>query len=253
MMSNLLEKHQIISLHPVSYEVPMKIRDQLANDITSAIQSYINRYSKYNDIPEDRKRDIQNFWLILQEKKPAKLRKRIEQKLNEMPSGIMLFFMFDLKKLKYPILEVISQDKYQKTNLKICYEKELSVSSGELNREDILHLVERINQLEMNVTKYEQRTQNLELEVGRLTKENSFLTQKIQELHDKNKKLDQERNDAVKRAENAENKLQTMEDKYTKLLEENKQLKDRLNSLQKKSCKPMEYLDSPRISLSSCV
>lgn len=230
----------------------MKIRDQLANEITSAVQGYIKRYKKFNDIPDDRKQDIQGIWLILQETNPMKLKKRLAKKLEEMPSGLLLFFMFDLKKLKYPLIEIINQDKYQKANLKIVYEKELSISGGNLNKEDILHLVERVNHLEMNSDKYEKRTHNLELEVGRLTKENTFLTNKIQELYDKNKQLDKEKKDALKRAENAENKLQTLEDKYKQLIEENIRLKDHLQSAKKSVPSKFDYLEIPhKVSLSN--
>lgn len=228
----------------------MKIRDQLANDITSAIQSYIRRYSKYDEISEDRKRDIQAIWLILKEINPVKLRKRLAQKLEEMPNGFILFFMFDLKKLKLPLLEVIQQQKYQKANLKLCYEKELSLNGDYLNKENILHLVERVNQLETNAAKSEQRTKNLELEVARLTKENSFLSLKLQELYERNKQLEKEKNDALKQFKNAESKLLTMEDKYLKLLDENKQLKAKLNLIPKTHCRQKDAFELAKTTLS---
>lgn len=221
----------------------MKSRDQLAKDITCAIQSYITRYSGYNDIPEERKKDIQQMWLMLEERNPVKLRRRFERKLEQMPSGLLLFFMFDLKRLKIPLIEVLSQDRYQRERLQLSYESELSVSGDLLNREDILHLVDRVNQLESNVTKHEKRTQNLELEVSRLTKENSFLTDKIQELHEKNKQLEKEKKQAIKKADNAESKLQTMEEKYEQLMDENKKLKKQLESVPKNFSKKHEYFE----------
>lgn len=229
----------------------MKIRDQFANAITDAIQSYIRRFAKYDEIPADRKKDIQALWLILKETNPITLRSRLEQKLAELPGGLVLFFMFDLKKLKYPLVDLLNQDKYKNDNLRLCYEKELSLNGHSFNKEDIFHLFERINQLEANAHKSEERTQHLESEVSRLAKENSYLTIKIQELYDKNKQLDQEKKSALKRAEIAESKLQSMQDKYLKLLDENKQLKAHFTSLQKIDTKPLNSLELPRITLSS--